>query len=68
MCTNAHSDLEKIVNEKTNHRAATSRMRPRELAFLPQRMKTLNICPLPSGNKGGFETAVCEGGGSHSST
>lgn len=60
VCTNALSDLEKIINEKANHRTATSRMKPRELAFLPQRMKTLNICPLQPGNKGGFEMAVCE--------
>lgn len=68
MCTNARSDLENFLNKNTNHRTATSRTMPRELAFLPQGTKTPSICPPQPGNKGGFEMAVCEGGRSHSST
>lgn len=34
----------------------------RELAFLPQLMKTPNICPPQIRNKGDSEMAVCKGG------
>lgn len=68
MRTNGQNDLENVLNKKANHRTATSRMMPRELAFLPQLIKTPSICPPQPENKGGVDMAVCEGGGSHSST